>query len=1067
MTSEKQPPTWLALPATAVAYLVTGWIALSLATAPSYAAPLYPSAGIALACVLVYGARVLPGVALGAFAVNLLLTGGRGQPVLTPWVALALPVAIGLGAALQAWLGALLVRQLVSQPLTLSEPRDVARFFVLGALLACTVSASVATGALHLAGAMPAGSAGTTWWIWWAGDALGVLIGAPVALTLIGRPRSEWAHRRNSVGLSLVLVTALLATAAMQVARWDEQRTRVIFERDAGRAADALVAQLDNPLHALEAMRGTAAAMGGVTREALRTASAHWLMQPFHLKAIGWAERVPRDDIARFEAAVRAELGMPGYKVFDRSDPEAAAQAREDADVVAIRYIEPPQGNQAALGVNPLSISPARPALEAARVTGRPQASGGFRLTQEVGDQTGVVIYQALYQGNPGIEAQRRTQLSGMLFATLRMEEAVQSVAAPLPPYLRWCLVDTDPRGGRQRLAGGAGCEHEPAAGFAHTRAIDYAGRHWELRLTAAVGTVPESRHWNAWLFSLVGLMATSMLGALLLTVTGRTRRIEVAVAERTADLRHEVAERTRTEAALRESEQRFRNILDHVPIGLIYTDLNGRIQEANPKLRDMIGYSPEELVGKSILHLTHPQDRAADIELGRRVIQGVVPVYRRQKRYIARDGSVLWVQATVSALRDPEGRPLRMVGVVEDITEHLKLEEAERARETAEAANRAKSDFVSRMSHELRTPLNAMLGFAQLLELDRQAPLRPHQIEWTAQIQQAGWHLLHMINDTLDLSRIESGTLRLQTQAVPVAEVVQSTCALVEQAATQRRVTVEQHLDPAADAVLGDETRVKQILTNLLSNAVKYNVEGGRVLITSRLAGPDTLEIEVRDSGLGMDEAQMAELFQPFNRLGRESHAEGTGIGLVISRRLAELMGGALTAQSRPGEGSSFRLVLPLARRDAGMPVAPLPGQAREALDYHQRLVHYIEDNETNAEVMRGILAQRPQVRLKVSGTGLDGLAAIRQQPPSLVLLDMHLPDVDGLELLRHLKQDLRTADIPVIVVSADATRIRIDEAMALGAAHYVTKPVNVAAMLRLLDEVLEQQDTRFSVDL
>jgi CheY-like chemotaxis protein/anti-sigma regulatory factor (Ser/Thr protein kinase) len=389
-------------------------------------------------------------------------------------------------------------------------------------------------------------------------------------------------------------------------------------------------------------------------------------------------------------------------------------------------------------------------------------------------------------------------------------------------------------------------------------------------------------------------------------------------------------------------------------------------------------------------------------------------------------------------------------------------LQDAERARESAEAANRAKSEFVSRMSHELRTPLNAMLGFAQLLDLDRQPPLAPHQVEWTAQIQHAGWHLLHMIDDTLDLSRIESGALKLVLEPVELVGVVSATRSLLEQSAQSRHVTVSEALDTQAGAVVGDQTRVKQILTNLLSNAIKYNVEGGRVHVASRLVDPQTVEIEVSDTGLGMTPGQLGELFQPFNRLGREQTAEeGTGIGLVISRRLAELMGGTLRARSVAGEGSSFLLRLPRAETPAGRRLDE--SDALLAPTYRQRVVHYIEDNETNAEVMRGILLQRPQVKLVVSATGLDGLSAIRQSPPSLVLLDMHLPDIDGLELLRHLKRDDATADLPVVVVSADATMSRIEEALTLGAAGYLTKPVNVAEILGVLDQQLERLETRF----
>ena len=353
------------------------------------------------------------------------------------------------------------------------------------------------------------------------------------------------------------------------------------------------------------------------------------------------------------------------------------------------------------------------------------------------------------------------------------------------------------------------------------------------------------------------------------------------------------------------------------MPIGVVYTDLDGRVIQANPRFCELTGYGERELARLSRRPTARiPRISPNDAALTAQLVAGEIPMYRRHKRCLNRAGEIVWVRATVSLLRDADNQPWRIVGVVEDITEHLRLEEAERAREAAEASNRAKSEFLSRMSHELRTPLNAMLGFAQLLEIDRRNPLAAAQRPWVGQIQQAGWHLLEMINDVLDLSRIESGNLRLQTATLDLGELVQATTALVASDAASAASGSAQELGPGTRRrSLGDATRVKQILTNLLSNAVKYNIDGGRVHIASRLAGPDGVEVAVTDTGMGMTPEQMDELFQPFNRLGRERTAiQGTGIGLVISRRLAELMGGSIGVKSVPGEGSSFTLRLPRA---------------------------------------------------------------------------------------------------------------------------------------------------------
>ena len=1058
MQSEPATPWPLALLATALAYTVVGWVALLLAISPGYASPLFPSAGIALASVMVFGWRMMAGVALGSFAVNFTIMAEHGPIELG---SLALPLMFAAGAGLQAGAGAWLVKRFLHSPIHLTEPREIAAFFSLGGALGCTVSATVAVAALSLTESVPPAELSFTWWTWWGGDTLGVLIAAPIVLTLIGRPRNMWAGRRLAVGLPLALASVLAALAIIQVQRQEEQRMHGVFERDAAIARNAITTHLQTPLHALEALRGLYSASQDVSSAEFREASRAWVEAPLSPYALGWSEHVRGEELRAFEAEARNQ-GAAAYTVFDiRADGSQATPQGDE--VIAVRHVEPMSRNAASLGVNSLSVPAARSAVQAARRTDRAVASPGILRSNGGIQQTSVAIFRAVYAGHPTDEAQRLASTRGVVFVTLRMDDLLSQMQVQLPSYLHLCLIDRDPSAAPRRLAGPPGCESARLSALSQGGGIEYAGRYWEVRVGANGDGVPNLGREDSWLFSIVTLAAIAALSTLLLTITGRARRIEAAVGERTAALQREIGERSRTEAALRESEQRFRNILNHVPIGVIYTDLQGVIKESNPKFRELVGYTAEELSGMTWMQFTHPEERSEDIELSGQLVRGQISVYRRQHRFVTREGRHIFTRSIVSLLRDAQGQPHRIVGVVEDITEHLKLQEAEAARELAEANNRAKSDFLSRMSHELRTPLNAMLGFAQLIELDRQQALSESQRDWIGQIQTAGWHLLDMINDTLDLSRIESGTLRLDIESMDLPQVIAATVAMVDRAAQARGLIISQTLDEAAAQASGDPTRVKQILTNLLTNAVKYNIDGGRIHIASRVSSIGAVELAVSDTGLGMNPEQLAGLFQPFNRLGRErSTLEGTGIGLVISQRLAELMGGSLRAVSTEGEGSSFILTLPraLSRQTSPSDADALEPAERE---YRQRVVHYIEDNETNAVVMEGILAQRPQVRLKVSTTGLEGLSAIRAQPPSLILLDMHLPDIEGLQLLRMLKDELTTATIPVVVVSADAVAARIKAALDAGAESYLTKPVNVAEMLRLVDELLEQRDTLY----
>ncbi len=984
---------------TALAYAaVAALVALAVALPAGHASPLNPAAGIALASVLVYGRRMLLGVAAGSMLAGAAVAaGGPAEPA--PLLVLA---SLSLGATLQAALGAALVRRFVRQPLTLTLPAEVAVF-----VAACSASSlvvpSVATWAMVSAGSVLPGDAGSAWATCWMGELAGLLIGTPIMLTLIGRPRSQWAPRRLPVGLTMTLVLAFLVLGLAEANRWSGERLRSSFDHEAASASLILAAQLQEPLRALEALHGIFSVSHALSRTDMRVATQSWL-KGGAVRSMGWGERVRRED----------------------ASPFGVAAVRGAGDALTLRHVEPGPDGALPPGTTALSLPGARAAIALAVDSGLPAATAGFALAGRAPNsdpRLGVALYQSLYDGEPVQAVDRRTSLRGVVFVTLSLDAQLESLAGKVPPYLHLCIVDPQAEPALRRLAGRPGCEADKPA-LLHDRPLVFAGRPWELRVSARRQEIPDLSDPGIWWFSVVGLISAAMLGASLLITTGRTRRIENAVRERTAALRAEVGERQSAEAALRASEQRFRNILDNVPIGVVYTDVDGRLIQANPRFCELTGYSEDELAALGPSALAHPDDVEGDLAMTAQLVAGEIPMYRRHRRFVTKAGETVWVRSSVSLLRDADNEPWRIVGVFEDITEHLRLEAAEHAREAAEAANRAKSEFLSRMSHELRTPLNAMLGFAQLLEIDQAHPLAPSQRPWVGQIQQAGWHLLDMINDVLDLSRIESDNMRLESATLDLPEIVRSTTALVASDATRRGIRISEELAPGTAAVTGDPTRVKQILTNLLSNAVKYNVDGGRVHVTSRLGAADSVEISVTDTGMGMTPEQMDGLFKPFNRLGRERTAlQGTGIGLVISRRLAELMGGSIRVKSVPGNGSSFILKLNRALDPDTVP-SSLDALATRPAAYHRRIVHYVEDNETNVEVMRGILAQRAQVRLEVSVTGLDALATVRLRAPHLILLDMHLPDISGLELLRHLRADPETASIPIIAVSADARR-------------------------------------------
>ena len=376
-------------------------------------------------------------------------------------------------------------------------------------------------------------------------------------------------------------------------------------------------------------------------------------------------------------------------------------------------------------------------------------------------------------------------------------------------------------------------------------------------------------------------------------------------------------------------------------------------------------------------------------------------------------------------------------------------------AKEEADRANRAKSEFLSRISHELRTPLNAILGFGQLLE--RQNPTDTQRMR-LHHITAAGHHLLKLINEVLDISRIEAGNLQLSLEPVCIADVLPETLDLIRPLATERaiRLSMASDLDSSA-FVLADCQRFKQVLLNLLSNAVKYNSDKGKVTISCNSSGKDTLRIVISDTGIGIPGEKLARLFTPFDRLGAEqSKVEGTGLGLALSQRLMQAMGGTIGAESTLGQGSTFWVELPRVQSPLAC-TSPQKSKAPErehVSSAGKRTILYIEDNLSNLTLVQEILQDQPEIELISAMQGQLGLDLARKHLPDLILLDAHLPDLPGRELLAQLHRDTGTCHIPVIVISADATARQINELMAAGAHAYLTKPLDVTEVLHLVEE-------------
>ncbi len=539
----------------------------------------------------------------------------------------------------------------------------------------------------------------------------------------------------------------------------------------------------------------------------------------------------------------------------------------------------------------------------------------------------------------------------------------------------------------------------------------------------------------------------------------GRVQRDAVGNAVRMLGVNWDVTQRHEAEQQLRELVERFRMTTAATGIGLWTLDLdNGRVTWDEQMLR-LYGRRADEIpdLARAWIEFTHPDERETVQAAAIRAARDGEPL-EIDVRIVRPDGEVRTIAHRAQLQRDQSGRAVRQLGVCWDVTERARTEAALRDKETAERASRAKSEFLSRVSHELRTPLNAILGFAQILEIDRKAPLNPTQHEWVRQIMTAGRHLLALINDVLDLSRIEAGADTLNIRPTALAPVIEASMALVAGQASARGITVQ---GPTAATALPDvwvdATRLQQVLLNLLSNAVKYNRDGGRIEVAVSGAQAGMVAISVHDTGTGMNEQQVAQLFQPFNRLGRETQAiEGAGIGLAITQRLVEQMGGSLTVHSEAGIGSAFTVVL---RAAAGAGAVPVPSSAdadAAARTDIRGSVLYVEDNASNRALVEALLATRPNVELRIANDGQTGLQLAAARRPDVTLIDISLPDMNGLELLQRLRRLPQFGDVPCIAVSANALTHEIEQAIRAGFDDYWTKPLQATRFLRALDQLL-----------
>jgi PAS domain S-box-containing protein len=529
-------------------------------------------------------------------------------------------------------------------------------------------------------------------------------------------------------------------------------------------------------------------------------------------------------------------------------------------------------------------------------------------------------------------------------------------------------------------------------------------------------------------------------------------------------------AEQKQLAQRLRDQQFYTRSLFESNIDALMTTDPSGIITDVNKQMEALTGCTRDELIGAPFKsHFTDPDLAETSIMLV--LSEKKLTDYELTAR--ARDGKETVVSYNATTFYDRDRKLQGVFAAARDVTERKRLDqvlqekniELESARSVAEKANLAKSEFLSSMSHELRSPLNAILGFAQLMETGSPLPT-PAQKASIDQIIKGGWYLLELINEILDLALIESGRLSLSPEPVSLRDVMLECQAMIEPQAQKSGIRIRFPRIEIPYFVKADRTRVKQVLINLLSNAIKYNRAQGAVEVMCRTSTEQRLRISVQDTGEGLPPEKLAQLFQPFNRLGQEAGSEeGTGIGLVVSKRLVELMGGEIGVESTVGTGSVFWIELNLAdepQPTAGVAEPIVPIEVHIQHGAAPRTLLYVEDNRANLQLVEQLIARRPDMRLLSAGDGTSGIALARTHQPAVILMDINLPGMSGTQALKILREDPVTAHIPVLAISANAMPHDIKKGLEAGFYRYLTKPINVNEFMDALNVALEYAEKK-----
>lgn len=857
----------------AMAYVVTGRLALLLAIPPGFATAIFPPVGVGLAAVLLWGNPMLAGVLLGSTVLNLSIAWSSGGGL--SWRGFFVAFGIALGSSLQNALAAALIRRFVGFPAPLHDEREVAAFLFIGAPLACIVSATWGVTVLYLAGAVTAAQYAFSWWTWWVGDGTGVLIATPLMLVLFAKPRELWSRRIRTVGLPLVISCLVMVATFIHASRLEQNGIATRF-RDRARLMTSLIkAEFDSCTDTVLLVERFLAAVPNSRRGEFSTFAAKVRASHPALIATEWVKRVHAAERGVFEERMQAE-GLSNFAIKDIRDGNQLVDASIRNEYMVVTFIEPYERNSRVLGFNLDSEKTRNTALAWARDSDETAMTAPVRWVQDP-SQIVTLVLHPVYSSTPGNLQERRDQLRGFICALLDPRVLTDKALANYPrDEYELRITDVSESSNPIGLLDSekaAATTNQPS--FFYQELWTIGGRTLDITIAPSAAYVYANRSLQAWVVLAGGLGLCGLLGAFLLIVSGRTSHIELLVEQRTQELSA---------------------ILDNASESIITFDDHGYIERANPAAATLFNESLESLVTRRITDLLPQIDwNATPNEDGTLEIYG----YRR-------DGTRLVLEMTLSQM-DVRGRTLH-TAMLHDISARKKAEQL-------------KNEFVSTVSHELRTPLTSISGSLGLIAGGVVGEISEDMRELVDIAKINAERLTLLVNDILDLDKLAAGKLDVVCEVTDLRTLVRQ--SLVQNRGYAERYEVAVVIDEKDLAqpmmVSVDASRMLQVLANLLSNAIKFSPRDSNVEVSlSQIE--DGIRVGVRDHGPGIPEDFQARVFEKFAQAdGADTRARGgTGLGLNISKAIIEQFGGTIGFDTSPGNGTTFYFTLPVARSES-----------------------------------------------------------------------------------------------------------------------------------------------------